>query len=134
MPWKMGDRRRRSRFNRRRSKPEGKGLAGVGMDQGRLVAERHEFVSQLQPAPKTPGCIGHASRPWHSGERSSDTKEIRILPDLEERDTRAFRESEFEVTGLGKTNQDFADQTRPFSLVKKLAVPRLPVRSRSDKF
>src|SRR4051794_11809787 len=129
----MGERRRRSRFNPRRSKPEGKGLARVGMNQGRLLPERHEFVSQLEPAAQTAGRVGHASRPRNAGERSSHTEEIRILPDFEERHPRPFRKGQFEVARLGKTNEHFADQARPLPFIEKLAVARLPVGSWSDE-
>src|SRR4051812_33262063 len=107
---KSADRRRRSRFNPCRSKPERKGLAAVRMNQRRLFAERHEFVAQLQPAAKTPGRVGPPSRQGTADQRAFPNKEIRSLRDFEEPHAGAFGEGELEVPGLGKPDQAFADQ------------------------
>ncbi len=129
--WAKG--RRRSRFKPRRSKPEGKRLAAVRMNQRWLFTQRYEFVSQLQPATQTPGGVGHASRPRNPSQRSSHAKEIRILPYFQKGHARPLRKGQLEVPRLGKTNEDFADQARSFSFIKHLAVARLPVRRGSNK-
>src|ERR1043166_6268078 len=74
-----------------------------------------------------------APRPANADERSANIEVGRVLPDFEKRNARAFRESQFEIAFLGKSDQHFADQRRLFAMIQKLAVAGLPVRRRTDE-
>src|SRR2546423_4837066 len=115
------------------TKPKLKSLAAVGMSQRRLVSQRHKFFSQLQPAPQTRRRVRRASGPANACQRSPDIEVGRVLPNLEKRDAGSFRKGQLEVARFGKSDQHFTDQRRPFPMIQKLAVARLPVRRRADE-
>ncbi|MCA1658081.1 MAG: hypothetical protein LC627_02155, partial [Verrucomicrobiaceae bacterium] len=103
------------------------------MSESWLVAERHEFLPELQPAAQARRCMSHAARPADAGQWASDAEEIRVLSDFQEGDARTLGEHQLEIARFGMTDEHFTDQGGLLSAIEKLTISRLPVPRRTGE-